>query len=263
MSEENEPAISIRCPHCSEKLKIDFGLSGQVVDCPHCAKQLTVPETPAAQTPVAPGRKPVVSPRPGPAMPSPAASSSASNLPHKTQNRPGNVITLEGPATPNLPLNPGESILLDISQGFRDLGLAGLILRHKGRLIVTTHRAIAFKKKTKDFDILQLNMRHAGFISLSHRLNFLPFLGGIGLILLAIFGLYMTGEMALSGYSYGSEAPLPIVSLVMLIAGLIVIFFSKVQALVLSGSGEKIFFRTKSVSADVLARVLTAVSANS
>ena len=53
MLEHNDPAITIRCPHCSDKLKIDLALSGQVVDCPHCAKQLTVPAAPQYQQPPA------------------------------------------------------------------------------------------------------------------------------------------------------------------------------------------------------------------
>ena len=53
MPEHNDPAITIRCPHCSDKLKIDLALSGQVVDCPHCAKPLTVPAAPQYQQPPA------------------------------------------------------------------------------------------------------------------------------------------------------------------------------------------------------------------
>ena len=53
MPEQNDTDISILCPHCSDKLKIDLALSGQVVDCPHCAKQLTVP-APPQQAPAPP-----------------------------------------------------------------------------------------------------------------------------------------------------------------------------------------------------------------
>ena len=59
------------------------------------------------------------------------------------------IIQLEGANTPDIILNKDEVVLMDVSQGFRDLGLAGLLLKHKGRLITTNQRAIYFKKKNQ------------------------------------------------------------------------------------------------------------------
>ena len=81
MSEHNDSAITIRCPHCSDKLKIDLALAGQVVDCPHCAGQLTVPGAPATpqQAPAAPHyqQAPQDSPRHNPYLPPPAPPAAA------------------------------------------------------------------------------------------------------------------------------------------------------------------------------------------
>ena len=52
------------------------------------------------------------------------------------------VIQLEGASTPDVVLNRNEEHLLDLRQGFRDLGIVGKILSHKGRMIATNQSII-------------------------------------------------------------------------------------------------------------------------
>jgi len=158
-----------------------------------------------------------------------------------------NLIKLEGSDTPDIMLNDGETILMDVSQGFRDLGLSGLIFRHKGRLITTNQRAIYFKKKTKDYEIEQLNMHHAGYVKMGYNLEFKQFMFGFLLVLSSI----------------GVFAQSIILGLLLLIVGLFIIYTSRIQGLVLSGSGAKITFASKSIPASELTKIITIVSANS
>jgi hypothetical protein len=159
-----------------------------------------------------------------------------------------NIIKLEGTSTPDILLSENEEVLMDISQGFRDLGLMGMILRHKGRLIVTNKRAVYLKKKTKDFEISQLNMMHSGYVGLGHDFKIRQFIVGISLLLTAISTFVTYGE------SLGT---------VILLFSLFVLLTSRVQGLVLSGSGEKIHFVSKSVSKEEMSKILTATIANS
>jgi len=159
-----------------------------------------------------------------------------------------NIVQLEGSNTPDLFLNEGEEVLMDLSQGFRDLGLSGFLFRHKGRLIVTNQRAIYFKKKTKDYRIEQLNIRHAGYVSMGYNLKLRQL----------VLGLVMAiGSVPLFGQNQLTPA------IILLILGLIVIFTARIQGLTLSGSDETIVFSTKSVSAKELSKIITIVSANS
>jgi hypothetical protein len=158
------------------------------------------------------------------------------------------VIQLEGSDTPDILLNDKEEVLMDLSQGFRDLGLAGLILRHKGRLIATNQRAIYFKKKTKDYEIEQMNMRHAGYVSMGYNLQSRQFVVGLAVIIGSI-SLFAQNEA--------------IIAIILLILGLVMIFTARIQGLTLSGSGKNIVFSTKSVPAKELSKIITIVSANS
>ena len=158
-----------------------------------------------------------------------------------------NVVKLEGSDTPDILLNDGETVLMDVSQGFRDLGLPGLIFRHKGRLITTNQRAIYFKKKTKDYEIEQLNMHHAGYVKMGYSIEFKQFAFGLMLLLSS---LWIFAQSIMFG-------------LVLLVLGLAVMLTARVQGLVLSGSGEKIIFASKSIPASEFAKIITIVSANS
>ena len=55
----------------------------------------------------------------------------------------------------------------------------------------------------------------------------------------------------------------PLANLVLMLAGILLIFLSSMKSLVLSGSGEKIVFNIRQVPSNVLSKVLTAVNANS
>lgn len=158
------------------------------------------------------------------------------------------TIQLEGSGTPNILLKNGEAVLMDISQGFRDLGLVGLILRHKGRLIVTNQRIIYFKKKTKDYEIEQMNMKHAGYVSMGYNLRFVQLIIGLILAFTAVT-LFAQGQGA-SG-------------VISLIFGLVLLFTARIQGLSVSGSGGKIIFFTQSTPARELSKIITIVSANS
>lgn len=158
-----------------------------------------------------------------------------------------NSITLEGNKTPNIILNDGEEVLLDVSQGIRDLGLAGWIFRHKGRLIATNQRAIYFKKKTKDYEIQQMNMRHAGYIKTGYNLQFKQFLSGIVFLLMGI----------------GAMQQIVGLGVALLIIGAVVAYTARIQGLVLSGSGDNIVFASKSIAPEELSKIITIVAANS
>jgi len=157
------------------------------------------------------------------------------------------AITLEGNKTPNILLNDNEEVLLDVSQGIRDLGLSGLLFRHKGRLIATNQRAIYFKKKTKDYEIQQMNMKHAGYMKMGYNIEFKQFLSGIAFL---FFGIAAFQE----SIAFGA---------VLLLIGAVIAYTSRVQGLVLSGSGDNIVFASKSIAAEELSKIITIVSSNS
>ncbi|MDG1071679.1 MAG: hypothetical protein P8P32_08715 [Akkermansiaceae bacterium] len=159
-----------------------------------------------------------------------------------------NIIQLEGASTPDVVLNKGEEHLLDLRQGVRDLGIMGMILSHKGRLIATNKRIIYFKKKTKDFEIQQMNIRHSGFVSLGYKLNGIAALVGTLAVLLG-------GAVILQGEV--------LMGLLFFLLGVLVLLFSRQRSLVVSGSGGQIIFASKSVNSSELAKVALVVSANS
>ena len=169
-----------------------------------------------------------------------------------THNYSYNFIALEGEATPDLPLNHGEQVLLDMHQGVRDLGLAGMLIRDKGRLILTNQRTIFYQRKTRDFSIEQINMRHTGAISMIRQKNYTQL--GLG-----VFSIFLPFSLMASEQLPSN----PLITLVFVLAGILLIVLSKVQTLVFSGSGEKILFKSKSVTSDMLSKALTAVNSNS
>ena len=175
------------------------------------------------------------------------------NIPPQAQSQNNyNIIALEGEATPDLPLDYGEEVLLDIHQGVRDLGLSGMLLQHKGRLILTNQRTIFYQRKTRDFSIEQINMRHTGAISMIRQKNYTQL--GLGLFLIFLpFLMTLEPQISMS----------PLITLFFVIAGILLVVLSKVQTLVFSGSGEKILFKSKSVTSDMLSKALTAVNSNS
>lgn len=158
-------------------------------------------------------------------------------------------IRLEGKGTPDILLNPDEVVLLDLSQGIRDLGLMGSFFRHKGRLIATNQRAVYFRKKTRDFEIKQLNMRHAGFVSVGYNIQARQLVAGLVFIAGSV-PLFASGDLAILGA-------------ILALVGLVVVLTARIQGLLLSGSGEKIVFSTKSVPAREISKILTVVSSNS
>jgi len=50
---------------------------------------------------------------------------------------------------------------------------------------------------------------------------------------------------------------------VLVIIGVAIMYTSRIQGLILSGSGEKIAFATKTIPAEELSKIITIVSANS
>jgi len=158
------------------------------------------------------------------------------------------VIQLEGASTPDVVLNRDEEQLLDLRQGVRDLGIMGMILSHKGRLIATNQRIIYFKKKTKDFEIQQMNISHAGFVSLGYKLGAIAALCGT-LIVLAGGAVILQGQF--------------LMGLLLFLLGVVTLLLSRKRSLVVSGSGEKIIFASKSINSSELAKVVLVISANS
>ena len=157
------------------------------------------------------------------------------------------VITLEGSDTPDIPLHEGEEVLMDISQGFRDLGLMGMIFKHKGRLIATNQKIIYFKKKTKDYEIEQMKMEHAGYVKMGYSVSVVQMIIGVVMLVGSL------SFLANGGWFEG---------LVSLIVSLAIIYTARVQGLKISGSGESIIFSSKSIPSRELSKILTVISAN-
>lgn len=154
------------------------------------------------------------------------------------------VIALEGKGSPDLPLAKGEFVLLDVSQGWRDLGLFAKLARHKGRLIVTNRRAIVFMKKTRDYEIQQMRLTHAGFLKMGHRLMMLKLLSAISVII---------GGIAL-------VPTVPVPGLIVVAFGVLGLFTARRQGISIFGSGGNLLFDTKSVSHMELSKVLTVLN---
>ncbi|ASJ72239.1 hypothetical protein [Granulosicoccus antarcticus] len=154
------------------------------------------------------------------------------------------VIALEGKGSPDLPLAKGEFVLLDVSQGWRDLGLLAKLARHKGRLIVTNRRALVFTKKTRDYEIQQMRLTHAGYLKMGHRLMMLKLLGAITVI---VAGIALMPTQAVAG-------------LVVVAFGVIGLFTARRQGISIFGSGGNLVFDTKSVSHMELSKVLTVLN---
>ncbi|MDA7522655.1 hypothetical protein N8577_04170 [Akkermansiaceae bacterium] len=166
-----------------------------------------------------------------------------------TNQQNPNVIELEGASTPDIVLNNDEQFLLNFSQGVRDLGIIGKVLSHTGRLITTNQRIIYFKKKTKDFEIQQMNIGHAGYVSLGYQLRFVSLLIAAFIFLVGLVAIAYAGEIFLG--------------LLLIVIGGIILLFARTRSLVISGSGEKIVFDSKSITSSELAQVILAISANS
>ena len=156
------------------------------------------------------------------------------------------VITLEGSDTPDIPLHEGEEVLMDVSQGFRDLGIKGMIFKHKGRLIATNQKIVYFKKLTKDYEIEQMKMEHAGYVKMGYNVAAIQMIIGV---------LMLVGSLGLMGESV-------FMGLIGLVISVIVIYTARVQGLKISGSGESIDFSSKSIPASELSKILTIISAN-
>lgn len=95
MTTENQITTPMNCPHCNQQLTISSDLYGKNVQCPNCQKEINIPENPPVQNETVPSSKD-----------------------SGTSSHSGKMISLEGVSTPDLPLNSGEIILLDIPQGF-------------------------------------------------------------------------------------------------------------------------------------------------
>ena len=81
MTTQNQTATSMNCPNCSQQLTISPDLHGKNVQCPNCQKEMSIPATPPVQN----------------------QSTLSYNEPG-TSPRSGNIISLEGVSTPDLPL---------------------------------------------------------------------------------------------------------------------------------------------------------------
>jgi len=159
-------------------------------------------------------------------------------------NQNAGVIALEGKGSPDLPLAKGEFVLLDVSQGWRDLGLFAKLARHKGRLIVTNRRALVFVKKTRDYDVEQMRISHAGYIKMGHRLGMKQLITALTLLFSGI---------AIAPQSMAVGVGISVFALLML-------FMSRTQSISILGSGGKLHFDTRSVSHMELAKVLTVLN---
>lgn len=165
------------------------------------------------------------------------------------------VIELPGKGTPNLILGENEEVLMDVSQGVRDLGLMGKMMGHKGRLVVTNKRATLIEKKTKDYTVSQIKLALTSLVTTAHELMAVQLIVGI---IFVVGGVLLTIVMA--NERMGGASAIPVV--IGAIIGLFLIFTAKRQGLTLNSSGGSIFFASKSVPKEKLSQILTIVAAN-
>lgn len=165
------------------------------------------------------------------------------------------VIELPGKGTPNIIMGESEELLMDISQGVRDLGLIPKILGHKGRLIVTNKRAILLEKKTKDYNVSQIKLALTSLVTTAHEFMAKQFIGGLVSI---IGGIVLS--VIMSNNRMGGASWIP--GIIGVIIGLVMIFTCKRQGLSLNSAGGSIFFASMSVPKEQLSKILTIVALN-
>ena len=156
------------------------------------------------------------------------------------------IIELPGKGTPNIQLQENEELLMDVSQGVRDLGLVPKILGHKGRLIVTNKRAVLLEKKTKDYTVSQLKLSLTSLVRTSHEYMAKQMITGVLLLIAGIF--------------IGVQAHSLVVIIVAGLIGLALILTAKRQGLSLSSAAGSIFFASISTPKEELTKILTIVS---
>lgn len=88
-------------------------------------------------------------------------------------------ISFEGGLVPSPALIGDERLLGSIEAKFWDLGLIGFLLRHKERIVITTHRIFQFSRTLTSAELKCLEFAKVEFIGIGGRFNWKQFLFGL------------------------------------------------------------------------------------
>jgi len=143
----------------------------------------------------------------------------------RTSNR---QITFEGGLVPSPALFEDERLLGTIEAKFWDIGLIGFLLRHKERLVITTHRIFQFSRQLTSGSLHCLELAKAESVYIGGRFKWLQFLIGLACVIapMLAFERYFL-VLSLVGVING------------LAIGLALMFFARQKELRVTGSDAK------------------------
>lgn len=96
-------------------------------------------------------------------------------------------VTFEGGLVPSPKLLEGEEVLGSFEAGFWDIGLIGVLLRHKERLVVTTNRLFQFSRRLTSANLKSLELSKVESIYVGSKFKIVQSFIGIIFLLAAIF----------------------------------------------------------------------------
>ncbi|NUM78060.1 hypothetical protein HUU40_27170 [candidate division KSB1 bacterium] len=91
-------------------------------------------------------------------------------------------IPFEGGLVPSPAVIGDERLLGSVEAKFWDLGLIGFLLRHKERVVITTHRIFQFSRKLTSTELKCLELAKVEFIGIGGRFNWKQFLFGLAIV---------------------------------------------------------------------------------
>ena len=170
-----------------------------------------------------------------------------------TPQIPG-IIELPGAITPQIALLPGERILDQFSAGFLDLGPIGYILRHQRRLVLTTHRLIAFDKKLLS-NALQVAWLPAVSVATAGQL-----LSPKAIVVGALLVLWGMATVVAAANSWrGVQANDLMMALVWAGIGAIIILLARAKVLLVNADGDKVAIKLTRLKSEESKRFLDGV----
>ncbi len=100
-------------------------------------------------------------------------------------------ISFEGGLVPSPALLGDERLLGSVEAKFWDLGLIGFLLRHKERVVITTHRIFQFSRKLASAELKCLEFTKVEFVGIGGRFNWKRFLFGLAVTLGSLSAFYL------------------------------------------------------------------------
>lgn len=95
------------------------------------------------------------------------------------KNNSNRQVLFEGDLVPSPSLIGDERLLGSVEAKFWDLGLIGFLLRHKERVVITTHRIFQFSRKLTSAELKCLEFAKVEFVGIGGRFNWKQFLFGL------------------------------------------------------------------------------------